>query len=155
MKVKQWKCIPCREQSRLRNLSTLAMVAAREEEPKMATAGKYKLLRGVKHRIEGGKVRVYHPGDIIELDEREAAVLALSVEPVRQATMRAGPPISEPPTEGNVLDAPAAVVTKRIAGVDDDSTLDRLADTEASGKGRKSVFRAIEDRRAELQEDGS
>lgn len=129
----------------------------------MAKAGSYKLLRGTKTRIEGGKVRIYRPGDIMELDEREAAVLALSVEPVRKAAMRTGPAVdqevstiadADTPADARAefIDAPAAVVAKRIANLDDDGTLERLADAESEGKGRKTVFRAIEDRRAELAE---
>lgn len=107
----------------------------------------YRLLRGVKTRMENGVPVTYTAGDVILLDDREAEVLRFSVEMVEQT---ASPPANDTTTWA---DGHADEALSRIEVAQSQEALDEIERIEEANKHRITVLRAVEARREELEEE--
>lgn len=115
----------------------------------------YRLTRG-KHFVKTSKGIVHYvKGDVVELTENQAAAFADRFEPV-DGEEDYTPPIDVPDGAeesewAGIHDMNVAEVEELITEIDDVDDLTAIGDTEATGKGRKSVYAAIKARVEELQ----
>lgn len=110
---------------------------------------KYRLTRGYYRRFESGRLVSYVAGDVLALDEREARRLQFRVEPVESAS-EVGGDVEFTAPEVDALGV--AELKTVIAAIDEPSVLHDVAARERSGKNRVTVFRAVEERVAELEQ---
>lgn len=113
------------------------------------TESKYRLTRGYYRRFESGRLVSYAAGDVLALDEREARRLQFRVEPVESGSAVGGDVEFTAPE----VDALGVAELKTvIAAINEPSVLHDVAARERAGKGRVTVFRAVEERVSELRE---
>lgn len=125
--------------------------------------GIYRLLRGRHRRFEGGTLCEYTAGDLLELDENEIGRLRHRITAVGRTAVkkarRVAPPVptSEPRpvfTPGDTKSLTVPKLRTVIANVQEPAQLDDIEEQErANEKPRVTVFRAIEERRAALDEE--
>ncbi len=118
--------------------------------------GIYRLLRGRHRRFEEGTLCEYTAGDLIELDESEVVRIRHRIKAVgRTAAKVESKP--EPRAVFTPGDTQALTVPKLktvIANVQEPAQLDDIEEQERSNeKPRVTVFRAIEERRAKLDDE--
>lgn len=121
--------------------------------------GIYRLLRGRHRRFEEGTLTEYTAGDLIELDAKESVRLRMRIRPVGRTAAIAREQEEAPaqPTVFTPADTLALTVPKLktvIANTQEPAQLDDIEEQErANEKPRVTVFRAIEQRRDELQDE--
>lgn len=115
---------------------------------------KYKLLTGSHGRFEKGQQVVYRKGDVLDLTKEEANYLAARVEKLAEITETPAPTPAKAPAAGSLgladVNMPDAV--DKVSKLDTAEALDAAEAEEKSGKDRKGVHEAIDERRAELAE---
>lgn len=125
--------------------------------------GIYRLTRGRHRRFEEGTLCEYVVGDLLELDEREVVrmrqrIVAVGRTAAKKSTPAAPPPV---PTEPKPIFTPAdttglnvAQLKVVIANAREPAQLTDIEEQERSNeKPRVTVFRAIEKRQRELDEE--
>ncbi len=118
--------------------------------------GIYRLLRGRHRRFEDGTLREYTVGDLVELDDDEVRRLRHRIKAIGRtvAKVESKP---EPRAVFTPGDTKALTVSKLktvIANVQEPAQLDDIEEQERSNeKPRVTVFRAIEKRRAKLDDE--
>lgn len=114
------------------------------------TEAKYKLKSGYYRRFEEGHLVSYLAGDVLTLNEREAHRLQFRVERV-DAGSEIGGDVEFTPSEVDALGV--AELKAVVAAINEPSILRDVASQERAGKNRVTVFRVIEERLAELDEE--
>jgi hypothetical protein len=118
--------------------------------------GIYRLLSGRHRRFEDGRLCEYIAGDLVELSEREVRRLRQRIKAIGSTAAKAAP-APEPRAVFTPGDTKSLTVRKLktvIANVQEPAQLDDIEEREAANeKPRVTVFRAIEERRAKLDEE--
>ncbi len=118
--------------------------------------GIYRLLRGRHRRFEEGTLCEYTAGDLVELDEGEVRRLRQRIKAIGRTVAKAEP-VPEPRavfTPGDTRSLTVPKLKTVIANVQEPAQLDDIEEQENSNeKPRVTVFRAIEEQRAKLDDE--
>ncbi len=118
--------------------------------------GIYRLLRGRHRRFEDGRLCEYTVGDLVELDESEVRRLRQRIKAVGRTAAKVAPK-PEPRavfTPGDTKELTVPKLKTVIANIQEPAQLDDIEEQERSNeKPRVTVFRALDERRAKLDEE--
>jgi hypothetical protein len=100
VRVREWRCIPCRDRSRLRQLERtedamakkIKAVGEMREELGVAPTptARYRLLAGRHARFRGGEYESFVAGDVVELTASEVLRMASRIKEVAEDAVQRG-----------------------------------------------------------------